>query len=126
MSMLVFNLIKSLLLLFGATMKDISGLLMNQVKRLKETIIKERNEQPPLQTLEKEYMPTALDVEKNYSEIYRARLKELKPIVKAAAYKKWDKERFNYNDSLHSIKIGVFLFITHSGKTHGSNHWHTV
>jgi hypothetical protein len=92
-------------------MKDISALLTSQLNRLKGTIIAERNKDPTLKVLEQEYMPTALDVEKNYSEIYRARLKELKPVVKAAAIKKWSKEKFNYNDSLHSVKIGVFLFI---------------
>ena len=48
-------------------------------------------------------------MKKEYSEIYRARLKELKPLVKSAAVKKWGKKKgeINYNQTLLSAKPGV-------------------
>jgi len=93
-------------------MENLDSLLKKQASELKELSNLVRNDNPALEFNEKEYAKYMTDVKKEYSALYRARLNFLKPMIMAAAVKKWAPASHNFNQTLISIRPGVFLLNT--------------
>ncbi len=90
-------------------MEDIEEYLKRSAEALQaETQGTVRNENPTL-ALVPDVFNKSTDLRKEYSAFYRLRLNTLKPLVKAAATKRWGTDKLTYQTSLLNLRAGVMF-----------------